>query len=207
MYQVRPGQAVPKEKAPPPELLLEEPRRVPKPPKVPPPIAPQESATPKLQGSSTFADANPIGFDGKTRIIIDVDPLTPTEVSPYKEPPIQKTTEAQQLEMRIRQMSSAVYEKRVMLPDGTSEVVKGFYKILIKAIVAKEGTPSFKVPPKGIPLKAVPEGSVEEAAVKAPPTKNAAMIKAPPSVSIPMPVWQAKSPPPKQEDRKEDGLS
>jgi hypothetical protein len=206
-YQVKQGQANTKAKAPPPELFLEEPKRVPRPPKMPPPIAPQESATPKLQGSSTSEDANPIRFDGRTRVIIDLDPLTPTEVSPYKEPPMQKATEAQQLEMRIRQMSSAVYEKRVMLSDGTSAVVKGFHKVLIKAVVSTEGTPTYKVPPKGIPLKAIPEGTIEEALVKAPPTKSASMTKAPPLGSIPFPVWNAKSPPPKQKNQKDDGLS
>ena len=202
-YEVRPGQEVPKQKAPPPELPLREPQRVPKPPKVPPPIAPQESATPKLQASPT----NPIRHDGNIRIIIDTKPLTSTEVSPYKRPPIPRIEETPQEEMRIQEMRTALYEKRRTLPDGTTEVVTGHHKILVQAIVGKGGTPSYKVPPKEMPAKAVQDGSIEEAVEKALPAKKAAPIKAPPSVSIPMPVWNTKSPPPKKEDKKEHGLS
>ena len=93
-----------------------------------------------------------------------------------------------------------------MLPDGTSEVIEGYHKILVQAIVGKGGTPSFKVPPKEMPPKALQDGSIEEAVVKTLPAKKAASIKPPPSVSVPMPAWTTSSPPPKKENKK-DGLS
>ena len=200
-YQVTPGQAVPKKKAPPPELPLQEQDipRVPKPPKAPPPVAPQESAMPKVQGSP-----NPIRQDGNTRIIIDIKPLSSTEVSPYKRPPIPNLEAVPETELRIQEMRTALYEKRRILPDGTEEVIEGYQKILVQAIVGKGGTPSFKDPPKEMPPTASQEGTIEQAVAKALPTTKAATLKAPPSVAVPFQTWTS-SPPPKKE--KKDGLS
>ena len=97
----------------------------------------------------------------------------------------------------IQEMSAAVYEKIRVLPDGTEEVVKGYHKILVKAVIGKEGPPVFKVPPVQMPQKATPEGAVEHSIVKAAPT-----VKAPLPKAVPMPKVWASSPP-----QKKNGLS
>ena len=94
-------------------------------------------------------------------------------------------------------MRTALYEKRGTLPDGTSEVIEGYHKILVQAIIGKEGTPVFKIPPKEMPAKATPKGIIEQAVTKAVP-----LSKAPPPTAVPMPTTWTMSPPPKK-----DGLS